>query len=137
MTAPARNPSPLEPIEMLREAVQRCRHPVRGWDPNVYLGSQLWILEDVREPVSLIGAYLLVVQPAPDDDDHAAAPDPLGCAARALGCAALWLEGVDDQFGFGKADQSRLDQWDPGDPRAQQYRDGLKHGSKLREEQGQ
>jgi hypothetical protein len=134
MTAPARNPSPHEPIEMLREAIQRCPYPVSGWDPNVFLGSQYWQRES-NGPVSLIGAYLLVVQPAPDDDDHDCAPDPLGCAARSLGCAALFLEGVDDAFA-GAPDQNRLDQWEPGDPRAQQYKSGLFHGKKLREETG-
>lgn len=136
MTAPARNPSPHEPIEMLREAIRRCVYPVSGWDPNVFLGSQYWQIEDPREPVSLIGAHLLVAQPAPDDDDHDAAPDPRGCAARSLGCAALWLEGVDDFFAEGKGDESRLDQWEPNDPRAQQYRSGLEWGKKLKEEMG-
>lgn len=134
MNAPARNPSPLEPIEMLREAIQKCIYPVSGWDPNVFLGSQYWMREG-SGPVSLIGAHLLVAQPAPDDDDHDAAPDPLGCAARSLGCAALWLEGVDDGF-CAMPDQNRLDQWESNDPRSQQYRDGLRHGKKLREEMG-
>ena len=71
------------------------------------------------------------MQPDPDDVDLVAAPDPTGCAAAALGCSSLWLEGVNEGFA-GEADPNRLAQFPLADPRGQQYRDGVLWGQKLK-----
>lgn len=127
-----KNPPPRDPIEMLSHAIDVMAGEVRpNADHNVVLGSQYWYRERPDHPVSIVGAYLLSVQPAPDDDDHAAAPDPIGVASHSLGVAYLWLEGLADGFAMAP-DENRLRQFPASDPRGQQYRDGLYHGQKLR-----
>lgn len=134
---PNRNAPPHDHLEMLSHARDVMAGHVRpGVEHNVYLGSQYWARENPSKPVSLIGALLLTVQPAPDDDDHAAAPDPMHTAAHAMGCAALWLEGVADGYDWAKADDNRLAQWPESDHRSQQYRQGVAAGLELRKQEG-
>lgn len=122
-----------EPGAILRRIIALCQTAynvrVASGDHNVELTDR-WVRSRHNKPVSVVGAYLLVMQPAPDDDDKMAAPDPTGCAAHAMGCASLWLEGVNDGAA-GEPDANRLAQFPRDDPRGQQYRDGLLTGAEL------